>query len=106
MNSRPLHQREQELIRLYSRCRLGMSPQQFYAKWQVSYEAIAAICARSPSTVHRWFGRGRQYRRPLPADLRHLALMDFLLEHFEEIPEDLRQVLCALPPHEQNAPDA
>jgi predicted nucleic acid-binding protein len=27
-------------------------------------------------------------------DLRHLALMDFLLEHYEEIPEQLRNLLC------------
>jgi hypothetical protein len=28
------------------------------------------------------------------ADLRHLALMNFLLEHFEEIPQELLQKLC------------
>jgi hypothetical protein len=26
--------------------------------------------------------------------LRHLALMDFLLERFEEIPEELLNLLC------------
>ena len=34
------------------------------------------------------------YRHPLPADLRHLALMDFLLEHFEEISPELLYQLC------------
>ncbi|MBW4661829.1 MAG: helix-turn-helix domain-containing protein [Drouetiella hepatica Uher 2000/2452] len=94
MNPRPLTQREQDLIELYSYCQLGMTPQQFYAKWQVNQEAIAAICSRSVSTVHCWFRRGSSYRRPATADLRHLALMDFLLEHFEQIPEPLRDVLC------------
>lgn len=94
MNPRPLTQREQHLIQLYSYCQLGMTPQQFYAKWQVNQEAIACICSRSTSTVRRWFRRGCSYRRPTSADLRHLALMDFLLEHFEQIPDDLRFILC------------
>ena len=72
-----------------------MTPQTFYAKWHVSQEAIAAICSRSVSTVRCWFRKGRSYRRPTLTDLRHLALMDFLLEHFEQIPEDLQHVLCA-----------
>lgn len=33
---RPLTPREQLLIDWYSYCRLGMTPQTFYAKWQVS----------------------------------------------------------------------
>ena len=91
---RSLTQREQTLIELYTHCQLGMTPSQFYGKWQVSYERIAALCDRSTSTVQRWFARGRNYRPPTPADLRHLALMDFLLEHFEEIPSELFEVLC------------
>ncbi|NEP03108.1 MAG: helix-turn-helix domain-containing protein [Symploca sp. SIO2E9] len=88
-------QREQKLIELYSNCQLGMTPQQFYTKWEVTYETIAYICSRSISTVRFWFARGRNHRRPMPTDLRHLALMDFLLEHFEEIPEPLLNLLCS-----------
>lgn len=91
---RPLTQRERDLIELYSHCQLGMTPKQFYAKWQVTYELIAAICSRSLCTVSRWFSRGRHYRRPTANDLRHLALMDFMLEHFEEISEELFSLLC------------
>ena len=97
MNPRPLTDREHHLIDRYSYCQLGMTPQTFYAKWHVSQEAIAAICSRSTSTVRCWFRRGRSYRRPTAIDLRHLALMDFLLEHFEQIPEDLRSNLCVTP---------
>ena len=93
-NPHPLTQRERDLIELYSHCELGMTPKQFYGKWQVTYELIAAICSRSLSTVSCWFSRGRNYRRPTPNDLRHLALMDFLLEHFEEISEELFSLLC------------
>lgn len=95
MKPRPLTAREQTLIDFYAHCQLGMTPQQFYAKWQVNYEVIAIICSRSLSTVQRWFGRGKNYRRPRATDLRHLALMDFLLEHYQDIPEQLLNVLCS-----------
>ena len=91
---RILTQRERNLIELYSNCQLGLTPMRFYAKWSVRYQEIASICSRSISTVERWFNRGRNYRRPTFNDLRHLALMDFLLEHFEEIPSQLLNLLC------------
>jgi hypothetical protein len=59
-----------------------------------TYEQMAEICGRSISTVKGWFKTGRHYRRPTPADLRNLALMDFLLEHFEEIGDRLCNLLC------------
>jgi hypothetical protein len=92
---RPLTQREKNLIELYSYCQVGMTQKQFYAKWEVNYETIATICDRSTSTVHCWFVKGHNYRRPTPTDLRHLVIMDFLLEHFEEIPGELKNLLCS-----------
>jgi hypothetical protein len=94
MKSRSLGEREQNLLQLYTRCQLGMTPQDFYSKWEVSQEEIASICERSVSTVRNWFRSGQNYRSPLPIDLRHLALMDFLLEHWEDMPEELRNQLC------------
>lgn len=91
---RTLSQRELDIIALYTQCQLGLTPKKFYAKWSVSYDQLAAICSRSTSTVQRWFSRGRNYRRPKPTDLRHLAIMDFLLEHFEEIPVKLINLMC------------
>jgi hypothetical protein len=90
---RPIHERERNLIALYRNCPLGMTPQQFYAKWQVTQQDIAIICFRSIHTVQGWFSRGGNYRHPTPNDLRHLALMDFILEHFEEIPKPLFEML-------------
>lgn len=98
-NPRPLTEREEILIELYSYCGLGMTPQKFYSKWAVDYEHIACICDRSTKTVQRWFTRGRSHLRPTPDDLRHLAIVDFLLEHFEEIPEEIRTLLC--PPNRE-----
>ncbi|MEC4893461.1 MAG: helix-turn-helix domain-containing protein [Oscillatoria sp. PMC 1051.18] len=91
---RSLQARELHLISLYSHCQLGMTPQQFYRKWNVTYEQMAEICQRSYSTVKGWFKRGRYYRRPTTNDLRHLAMMDFLLEHYEEIPVPLWKKIC------------
>lgn len=86
--------REIHLISLYSHWEFGMKPEEFYAKWDVSYEQIALICCCSDSTVRGWFKQGKFRRYPQPNDLRHLAFMDFLLEHFEEVPEQLWQLLC------------
>jgi hypothetical protein len=92
---RILTERERNLITLYSHCQLGMTPQQFYTKWKVTYQELALICSRSHFTVQCWFTQGRNSRRPTANDLRHLAVMDFLLEHFEEIPQALFDLLCS-----------
>lgn len=103
---RSLGDRDLALVNLYANCQLGLSPQRFYAKWEVSHEVIANICSRSPSTVRRWFSKGKHYRAPSADDLRHLALMDFLLEHYEEISPELFQQLCsvALPSQSRHPP--
>ncbi len=95
-NLRPLTTRELNLIEFYSSCQLAMTPQRFRSKWSLTYEQIALICNRSVSHVRFWFSRGRHYRRPTPNDLRHLALVDFLLEHNEDIPPLLLNLLCPL----------
>jgi len=92
---RPITQREQYIIDLYCYCELGMTPRQFYAKWDVTYEQLSHICSRSLGMVQCWFNRGEGYYRPQPVDLRHLAIVDFLLEHFEELPPSLIDLLCS-----------
>ena len=77
-----LTEQQLELIELYGYCQLGMTPKNFRDKWSFTNEQIAFICERATPTVGSWFCRGRSYRRPKKADLRHLALIDFLLEHY------------------------
>ena len=89
-----LRYREKKLLSIYTQCQLSITPQGFYSKWGVTYEQIAEICDRSVSTVRRWFQTGKNYRSPNSNDLRHLAIVDFLWEHFEEIPEQLWERLC------------
>ena len=91
---KPIGDRELNLIQLYAYWELELEPRSFYSKWDVTYEQIAVICSRSPATVRRWFQMGRYYRAPSACDKRHLALMDFLLEHFEEISPTLLNQLC------------
>ncbi|WP_013334945.1 hypothetical protein [Gloeothece verrucosa] len=91
---KPLRYRERKLLRVYAHCELSMTPQAFYGKWDVNYEQIAEICHRSLSTVRGWFQQGEYYRSPNSSDLRHLAMMDFIWQEFEAIPDELWQKLC------------
>jgi hypothetical protein len=93
---RPLGQRELELIRLYANCHLGMSPRTFEAKWNVTRSQMAAICQCSLATVQRWFERGANFSPPTRYHLRYLALADLFIEHFEEIPDRLKALLCPM----------
>ncbi len=92
--NRPITQREEALIVLYANCQLALTPKTFRNKWLVTHEQIAIICKRSSSTVSLWFATGPNRRFPKPTDLRHLAVMDFLFEHYEDIPTELRNLLC------------
>ncbi|NEO20194.1 hypothetical protein [Moorena sp. SIO4A5] len=91
----PITEREQILIRLYSYCQLGMTPQQFYQKWDLTREDMALICSCSVQTVNGWFSTSRRCYPPTAGHLRHLAIMDFLLEDFETIPKPLLERLCS-----------
>ncbi len=92
---KPIGDRELALIDLYAYWELELEPRSFYSKWDVTYEQMALICSRSPNTVRRWFQLGRYYTPASACDKRHLALMDFLLEHFEEISPQLLEQLCS-----------
>jgi len=94
MSLRNFGRRELTLLRLYTHCQLAMSPQDFYAKYNVSHSTIARIAGCSVPTVDRWFSTGRSRRAPSPIHLRRLAEMDLLLESFEQLPVPLRQRLC------------
>ncbi|NEO79781.1 hypothetical protein [Moorena sp. SIO4G3] len=92
----PITEREQILIRLYSYWELSMTPQQFYQKWDLTSEDIALICSCSVQTVNGWFNTSRRCYPPTAGHLRHLAIMDFLLENFETIPKPLLERLFSL----------
>ena len=62
MNPQALGQREIRLLRLYCGCQFGMSPQAFYARWDVTHAQIAQICGISQPSVDRWFSLGKNRR--------------------------------------------
>lgn len=95
MSPRHLSRHELALLKRYSACQMRLTPQAFYAKWNVTHRQIAQICCCSLPTVDRWFSQGTAHRFPEPAHLRRLAEMDFLLEHYTEIPQSLWQKLCS-----------
>ncbi|MCG8364004.1 MAG: hypothetical protein MJA27_11815 [Pseudanabaenales cyanobacterium] len=53
MSSQPLIQRKRDLIERYSSCPLGITPQQFYAKWQMNQAEIAGRIELTPSSFFR-----------------------------------------------------
>jgi hypothetical protein len=92
---RPIGERELRLIELFANCRPEMTPQQFYAKWAVTYATMAQLCRCDINTVNRWFRRGHNYRPPRDYHKWYLALADILLESYEDIPETLILRLCS-----------
>ncbi|WP_293060045.1 MULTISPECIES: hypothetical protein [unclassified Moorena] len=92
----PITEREQILIRLYSYSELRMTPQRFYNKWDLSREDMALICSCSVHTVNGWFNTSRRCYPLTPGYLRHLAIMDFLLEDFETISKPLLERCSAV----------
>ncbi|NJL22794.1 MAG: helix-turn-helix domain-containing protein [Leptolyngbyaceae cyanobacterium SM1_3_5] len=94
---RPLARREIDLYRLFSNCRYGMTPQALRRKYLVSNLQIARIARVSEPTVERWFSSGANRSHPNATQLLMLGLMDLLWEHYEEIPTDLRELVCPPP---------
>lgn len=94
MNLRNLGNTERTLLSLYLNCQFEMAPNEFYAKWDVTHAMMAQICGCSESTVNRWFQKGSGYQPPEPIYLRRLAEIDFLWEHYKQIPPFLRKLLC------------
>lgn len=97
---RSLGRFELELYRRFANCQFGMSPQVFRRKYQASNLQIARIARVSEPTVERWFSQGIHRRQPDRTQTLLLGVMDFLWSHYDEIPQDLKDVIC--PPSPQN----
>lgn len=94
MTPQDLGQREQTLLQLYCGCQSGMSPQAFYARWNVTHVQMAQICGVSEATVNRWFSQGKNRRFAEAIHRRKLAEMNFMWEEYERIPPWLKHQLC------------
>lgn len=94
MTPQELGQRELQLLQLYRDCQFGMTPQAFYARWNVTHVQMAQICGISEATVDRWFSQGKNRRMAEAIHRRKLAEMNFIWEEYERIPPRLRHQLC------------
>ena len=101
MTPQALGQRELKLLQLYSDCQFGMTPQAFYARWDVTHVQIAQICGVSEASVDRWFSQGKHRRAAEPRYRRKLAEMNFLWEQYDRIPVRLWLQVCPRRPSGQ-----
>lgn len=101
MTPQALGQRELKLLQLYSDCQFGMTPQAFYARWDVTHAQIAQICGVSEASVDRWFSQGKHRRTAEPRYRRKLAEMNFLWEQYDRIPLRLWLQVCPRRPNGQ-----
>lgn len=56
-----------------------LPPDDFLARWTLSYLEISQICCCSVSTVEHWFSAGAGRRAPAASYQKLLAIADFLL---------------------------
>ncbi|MBD3886410.1 helix-turn-helix domain-containing protein [Phormidium tenue FACHB-886] len=62
-----------------------LSPDDFVARWTLSYRQISQICCCSISTVEHWFSNGAGRRLPTENYQKLLAIADFLLTNSDSI---------------------
>ncbi|MBW4659699.1 MAG: hypothetical protein KME15_13565 [Drouetiella hepatica Uher 2000/2452] len=62
-----------------------LSPDDFLARWTLTYLEISQICCCSVSTVEHWFSEGAGRRSPAESYQKLLALTDFLLTHDDSL---------------------
>lgn len=58
-----------------------LTPDDFVARWTLSYRQISQICCCSTSTVEHWFSAGAGRRSPAPCYQKLLAIADFLFTY-------------------------
>ena len=62
-----------------------LSPDEFLARWTLTYQDLSQICCCSVSTVEHWFAQGAGRRSPAASYQKLLALADFLLTYGESV---------------------
>ena len=60
-------------------------PDDFLARWTLTYLEVSQICGCSSSTVEHWFSEGAGRRSPSESYQKLLAIADFLLTNSEAI---------------------
>ena len=92
-NPQPLSLIQERRLRAFIYAQPALTLIQFLSKWQVSQEFVAELCRCDVRTVKRWRRQGRNYEAPQHYQW-YLALADLILEHFDDLPEALKNLLC------------
>ena len=95
----PLGDVERSLFRLYVNCQLsGVNPDQLYQEYDFNYEQLAMIAGCSIPTMTRWMAQNREPHALKEVYTRRLGEFYFLLHHYHQIPPEIWDVVCPLPP--------
>lgn len=98
-NQRPLGDSERALLRLYVNCSLSLShPRQLYREYAFTYDQLAMIAGCSIPTMERWMSRNREPQVYKTIYLRRLGEFHFLLNHYHQLPQEVWDSVCPLPP--------
>lgn len=62
-----------------------LTPDDFLARWSLTYQDISQICCCSVSTVEHWFTEGAGRRSPAQSYQKLLAIANFLLVYSDSI---------------------
>lgn len=95
----PLTDVKRSLFRLYVNCQLeGVHPFQLYQEYDFNYEQLAMVAGCNLPTLTRWMNHHQEPRSLKDVYTRRLGEFYFLLKHYEQIPIELWDVVCPLPP--------
>lgn len=98
-NQRPLGEPERSLLRLYANCQWSIAhPRQLYQEYAFTYDQLAVIAGCSLPTMTRWMNRDQEPRLLKDVYTRRLGEFDFLLHHYHQIPPEVWETVCPLPP--------
>ncbi len=90
---------ERALFRLYVNCQVGLShPRELQQAYAFTYEELALIAGCGLRTMERWMSPNREPRILKEVYLRRLGEFYFLLNHYQQIPPELWELVCPLPP--------
>lgn len=95
---RPLGDIERVLFRVFVNCRLSKHPRELYEEYAFTYAQLAHIAGCSVPAMTRWMNTDKSPSSLKAVYLRRLGEFDFLLHHYDQIPIELWNLTCPLPP--------
>lgn len=99
---RPFGEVERVLFRTYVNCQIAIAhPRDLYQELDLTQEQLAIIAGCSLATMERWLSQNHEPRMLKEVYLRRLGEFRFLIRHYPQIPGDVWNRLCPLPPRDR-----